>query len=106
LLRRRGGAWHDISSGTTYVNLDEIIAHLPEIGLDNPRQVLLHEFGHFGQSTNLPLNADDLPDLGAYLEREAEASLRGAAMAKDPTDVASLQRHAEGLRAAARATRP
>jgi RHS repeat-associated protein len=99
LVRKCGGAYHDIPSGTTYLNLDIMKQKLAETGLQNPRQVILHEFGHFGQSTNLKLNADGMVDQGAYYGREAAASRTAAKLAKDPADVAALNAHAQASEA-------
>ena len=92
--RQHGGAFHDLSSGTTYVNLDQVKAQLAKTGLKTPQQVLLHEFGHYGQSTKLKTNAQGDPLQSAYFEREAAASEKGATLAKEPGDVAALKAHA------------
>jgi RHS repeat-associated protein len=103
MVRQTGGAYHDIPKGITYVNLEEIMNHLAETGLNTPMQVLLHEFGHYGQSTRLATHADGFVRQSAYYEREAAASERGANLATDPADAAILRNHAAGRRELANA---
>jgi len=92
-VKLHGGAVHDIPTGTTYVNMDLLEANASELGL-TPKQVLQHEMGHFGQTTELALNAEGSPLTSAYIQREGEASLAAAKAATSPADVDALLQHA------------
>ena len=94
IVMQYGGAFHKIDKGITYINYDEIVAQLHNTGLKSPRQVLLHELGHYGQSTKIKTNADGAPTQVAYYEREAAASEKGAQLATDLADAEALRKHA------------
>jgi len=85
-----GGAFHDIPSGTTYVNMETLEANALRL---TPKQVLQHEMGHFRQSIDLARNAEG-STLSAHFRFEAEASLSAAKAAKSPADVDALLQHA------------
>jgi hypothetical protein len=89
-----GGALHDIKARTTFVNLGEVKSQLSKLGLQTPKQVLLHEFGHYKQRFKLKTDAQGYPKEWSKFEREAAASKQASRLAKDPGDVAALKAHA------------
>ncbi len=93
LVKEKGGAYHNIKEGTTYVNLEEITAQLYKYELNTPKQVLLHESGHYGQTTCIETDTGDV-SYPAYYRRESAAS-RNAAETASSIDKKALLKHAD-----------